>query len=66
MLVDNVVLILGKIIVEKIIDCSSKVRWNLPLDSTYVLCRVTSILYKIDIYTTIWANKLFPLRVCHN
>jgi hypothetical protein len=63
-LIDNVVLILGKIIVEKIMNC--RVRWNLPLDSTYVHCRITSILYNIDIYTTTWVNKLFPLRVCHN
>jgi hypothetical protein len=61
-----VVLILGKVVVEKIIDHSSRVRWNLPLDATYVDCRVASILYKIDIYITIWANKLFPLKVYHN
>ncbi len=66
MLIDNVVLILGKIVVNEIIDCSNKVRWNLPLNATYVHCRIASILYKIDIYTTIWANKLFPLKVCHN
>jgi len=41
-------------------------RWNLPLDVTYVHYRVASILYKIDIYTTIWANKLFPSKVHHN
>jgi hypothetical protein len=45
-----VVIILGKVIVEKIIDCSSKVRWNLPLNATYVHCIITSILYKIGIY----------------
>jgi hypothetical protein len=66
MLVDNVVVILGKIIVEEIVDCNNRVRWNLPLDATYVHCKVASILYKIDIYTTIWANKSFLLRVCHN
>ncbi len=60
MLVDNVVLILGKVVVKEIIDHSSRVRWNLPLDATYVHCKIASILYKIDIYTTIWANKLFP------
>jgi hypothetical protein len=65
-LVDNVVLILKKVVIEEIIDCSSKVRWNLPLDATYVHCRVASILYKIDIYIIIWANKLFPLKVCDN
>ncbi len=65
MLVDNVVLILGELVIEEIINCSNKLRWNLPLDATYVHCKVASILYKIDIYTTIWANKLFPLRVCH-
>jgi hypothetical protein len=65
-LVDNMVLILGKIIVEEIIDRSNKVRWILPLDATYVHYRVASILYKMYIYTTIWANKLFTLKVCHN
>jgi hypothetical protein len=61
------VIILGKVVVKEIINCSNRVRWNLPLDATYVHCKVASILYKlIDIYTTIWANKLFPLRVCHN
>jgi len=65
-LVNNMVLILGKVVVEEIIDQSSRVRWNLPLNATYVNCGVASILYKIDIYTTIWANKLFPLKVCHN
>ncbi len=57
---------IGKVIVEEIIDRSNKVRWNLPLDATYVYYKVALILYKIDIYTTIWANKLFPLRICHN
>jgi len=66
MLIDNVVLILEKIIAEKIIDYSSRVRWHLPLDATYVYYRVASILYKINICTTIWANKLFPLKICHN
>ncbi len=65
-LINNVVVILGKIVVEEKIDYNSKVKWDLPLDATYVYCRVASILYEIDIYTTIWANKLFPLRVCHN
>jgi hypothetical protein len=60
-----VVLILGELVIEEIINCNNKLRWNLPLDATYVHCKVASILYKIDIYTTIWANKLFPLRVCH-
>jgi hypothetical protein len=49
MLVNNVILILGKVVVEEIINCSSKVRWNLPLDGTYVYCIIASILYKIDI-----------------
>ncbi len=40
MLVDNVILILGKIIIKEIIDRNSKVRWNLPLDATYVHCRI--------------------------
>jgi hypothetical protein len=39
-LVDNVALILGKVIIEEIIDRSD--------------------------YTTIWANKLFHLKVHHN
>jgi len=65
-LVNNMVIILGKIVMKEIIDRSIKVRRNLPLDATYVHCRVTSILHKIDIYITIWANKLFPLRICHN
>jgi hypothetical protein len=66
MLINNVVIILGKIVLKEIINHSNRVRWNFPLDATYVHCRVASILYKIDIYTTIWANKLFPLKVCHN
>ncbi len=49
MLIDNVVVILGKIAVEEIIDRGSKVRWNFPSDATYIHCRVASILYKIDI-----------------
>jgi hypothetical protein len=44
---------MGKVVVEEIIHCNNKVRWNLPLDATYVHCRITSILYKIDIYTII-------------
>jgi len=52
------VLMLGKIIVEEIINGSNKVRWNLPLNATYVHRKVTSILYKIDIYTTIWAKQV--------
>ncbi len=66
MLVDNVVIILGKIVVEEVIDCNSRVRWTFPLDATSVHCKVVSILYKIDIYTTIWANKSFPLQVSRN
>jgi hypothetical protein len=65
-LFNNVVLLLGKIIVEEIIDYSNRVKWNLPLDATYVHCNIASILYKINICTTILANKLFPLRICHN
>jgi len=61
MLINNVVIILGKVVLKKIINHSNRVRWNFPLDAPYVHCRVTSILYIIDIYTTIWANKLFPL-----
>jgi len=60
MLINNVILILGKIVVEEIINRSSRVRWNSPLDATYVQCKVTSLLYKIDIYTATWVNKLFP------
>jgi hypothetical protein len=44
-----VVVLLGKVVVEEIIDRGSKVRWNLPLDATYINCKVASILYKIDI-----------------
>jgi hypothetical protein len=62
----NQQIILGKIVIEKIIDRSNGVKWNLPLDATYVHCIVISILYKIDIYGAIWTNKLFPLKVCHN
>ncbi len=50
MLANNVIIILGKVVVEEVIDCSSRVRWILPLDATYVHYRVTLILYKIDIY----------------
>jgi len=62
----NQQIILWKIVIEKIIDHSNKVKWNLPLDATYVHCIITSISYKIDIYGAIWANKLFPFKVCHN
>jgi hypothetical protein len=62
----DVILILGKIVIKEIINYSSRVRWNLPLYATYVHCTITSILYKINIYIAIWANKLFPLKVCHN
>jgi hypothetical protein len=48
MLID-VVVILGKVVVEEIIDRGNKVKWNLPLNATYIHCRVASILYKIDI-----------------
>ncbi len=66
MLVDNMVVMLGEIVIQEIINCNCRVRWNLPLDVTYVHCKVPSILYKIYIYVAIWANKLFPLKVCHN
>jgi len=66
MLIDNVVVILGKEIIKEVIDHSSKMRWNLPLDATYVHYKVASILYKIDIYAATWANKLFPLKDCYN
>jgi hypothetical protein len=49
MLIDNVVVILWKVVVEEIIDRGNKVRWNLPLDATYIHCRITSIVYNIDI-----------------
>jgi hypothetical protein len=55
-----VVVILRKIVVVGIIDYNNRVKWNLPLDATYVYCRVALILYKIDIYITIWVNELFP------
>jgi hypothetical protein len=54
------VIILGKIVIEEIINCNNKMKWNLPLDATYVHCRMVSILYKTNIYTKIWANKFFP------
>jgi hypothetical protein len=44
MMVDNVVVILGKIIVEEILYRSKKVRWNLPLYATSIDYRKTSIL----------------------
>ncbi len=53
---------IGKVVVEEIINHSNRKRWNLPLDATYVHYKVASTLYKIDIYTTIWANKLFPIK----
>jgi len=62
----KMVLILKKRVIEKIIDHNSNVRCILPLDITYVHCKVASILYRIDIYIAIWASKLFPLRVCYN
>jgi hypothetical protein len=65
MLVDKVVIILGKVVVKEVIDHSSKVGWNLPLDVTYVHYKVSSILYKID-YAATWAIKLFPLKDCYN
>jgi hypothetical protein len=40
MLVNNVVVIVGKVVVVEIVDRTSKVRWNLPLDTIYVHCRV--------------------------
>jgi hypothetical protein len=54
MLVDNVILILGKVVVEEIINRSSKMKWNLLMQHMYIVYKVASILYKIDIYTTIW------------
>ncbi len=60
MLINNMVIILGKVVLKEIINHSNRVRWNFPLDAPYVHFRVTSILYIIDLYTTIWANK-FPL-----
>jgi hypothetical protein len=47
MLIENMVLILGKVVVEEIIDHSSRVRWKVPIDATYVHCIVASILYKL-------------------
>jgi hypothetical protein len=60
MLINNMVIILGKVVLKEIINHSNRVRWNFPLDATYVQCRVASILYKIDIYTTIWQTSCFP------
>ncbi len=39
-LVNNVVVILGKVVVEEIIDYNNRVKWNLALNATYVHCRV--------------------------
>jgi hypothetical protein len=50
MLVDKIIIILGKIIKEEVINYNIKVRWFVPLDVTYAHCKVDSILYKIDIY----------------
>jgi hypothetical protein len=47
-LVNNATIILRKIIVDEVIDCNIKVRWFVPLNATYVHCRVASILYKFD------------------
>jgi hypothetical protein len=49
-LVDNATKILGKIVVEEVIDHNIKVRWFVPLDATSVHYRVSPILYKINIY----------------
>jgi hypothetical protein len=43
MLVDNVVVILGKIVLEEV-DHNTRVKWFLPLDATYVNCKVALIL----------------------
>jgi hypothetical protein len=44
------VAMLGKVVVKEVIDHSNKVRWFLPLNVTYVHCKIALILYKIDIY----------------
>jgi hypothetical protein len=44
------VVLLGKIIVEEVIDRSNRVKVDLPLNTTYGHYRIASILYKFDIY----------------
>lgn len=69
MLVDNVVIILGKVVVEEV-DHNTRVKWFLPLDATYVNYKIASILYLklifMMIYGVLWANKLFTLKVYNN
>jgi len=36
MLINNMVIILGKVVLKEIINHSNRVRWNFPLDATYV------------------------------
>jgi hypothetical protein len=50
MLVDNMITILGKVVIEKVIDWNNQVRWFVSLNATYVHCKIASILYNIDIY----------------
>jgi hypothetical protein len=40
---------IGEIVVV-VIDHNSKVRWFVPLNTTYAHCKIATILYKIDIY----------------
>jgi hypothetical protein len=49
MLIDNVVLILGKIVVEEIIDHSSRVKWKLPLNAKYVHYIIASIVVTLTL-----------------
>jgi hypothetical protein len=56
MLVDNVVVILGKMILEEV-DHNTRVKWFLPLDATYVNCKVALILYlKLIFMIDLWGN----------
>jgi hypothetical protein len=48
------------------------VRWFVPLNATYVHCRVASILYKFDFMMDWWGimdnmgKQVVSLRICHN
>jgi hypothetical protein len=60
MLVNNVVLILGKVIVEKIIDHSSRVRWNLPLDQHMYIISNLNIVQKSIFIQQYGQTNCFP------
>jgi hypothetical protein len=49
-LINNMVIILGKVVIEKVIDHNNQVRWFVSLNATYVHYEIVSILYKLDIY----------------